>query len=252
MMNAPSPPALAVPSQPRGLNLEQASCEAFGTGHRLELKPNPPKHHLQDDSHSATSWKTMEVGYFDGEISVLRHIENNDNILHFHHVVAFVNHLRALSVFKTEDALRYNIHACLRGTALEWFISELSQQDREALRTLPLEEGWFKALEVRFKPCALANVIIELGFTSDDWEKNRRPDAIRAHCVLRDLQVARAEAHPVQWLRELWQMIPRGLEQYLPEPTHNTSILEFMSNLDRVGNEDDNEYGLFLRDGQRD
>lgn len=75
MMNALSSPASAIPSQPSEVKLELAAYEASRTGHRMELEPNPPKHRLQDGSHSATSWKTMEVGYFDGEVEVCGHIE---------------------------------------------------------------------------------------------------------------------------------------------------------------------------------
>lgn len=238
----------AVPGDPSKPNLDQASYEAFRTGYRRDLSASPPKRHLQDDSNSTTSWKTIEVGYFDGESERFCHIKNKDDILYFHHVVAFVSHLRALSVFRTEDTLRYNIHSCLRGKALEWFISELSQQDREALRTLPLEEGWFRALEQRFRPCTLAGEMLEADFDERAWMEDPLSSVSMAHCILRNIQVTKAGAHPVQWLRELWRNIPQFLHPKLLKPTQVTTILDFMSRLDLVGTQLEHDGGLFEED----
>lgn len=248
IMDCPSPLSLDVPMQSSKSDLAQPSYGAFSRDHRRELKAKPPKRHLQDDSNSKTLWDTQDVGYFDGETKRFCHIEEAGFVLHFHHVVAFVNRLRALSVFRTEDTIRYNIHSCLRGKALEWFISELSQQDRECLRTLPLEEGWFKALETRFRPCTLASEMLEVGWDGEDWISAQCSEVLLAHSMLRHLQVTQPEAHPVQWLRELWLKAPMNLQDKLPEPTQMTSVLEFMSNLDLAGTEEDHECGMFVED----
>lgn len=244
-LDTPSPLSLSASGHLSKSNLDQASYEAFRTGHRRVLKASPPRRHLSDDPHSITSWQTIEVGYFDGEPKLFNHIENENNVLYFHHVVAFVNHLRALSVFRTEDTLRYNIHACLRGKALEWFISELSQQERESLRTLPLEEGWFRALEQRFKPCALAEEMLDVGFKDDTLVGGSCSSVLLAHCLLRHIQVALAGAHPVQWLQELWKKTPLLLQRKMPKPTPITTVLDFMSHLDLLGIQGNHNGGFF-------
>lgn len=250
VMGSPSPLSLTPPGPSYKPNVEQTAYESFKRDHRRELKAKPPKHCLQDDSPSATSWNTAEVGYFDGETKRFRHIEHERPILLFHHVVAFVNHLRALSVFRTEDTLRCNIHSCLRGKALEWFISELTQHDRESLRTLSLEEGWFRALEARFKPCTLANEMLEDSWDAEDWINARSEKVLLAHDMLRHLEVAKPKAYPVQWLRKLWRQAPMNLQDKIPEPQQTTSVLDFMSSLDQISTKEDHQCGYFREEDE--
>ncbi|KAJ5351222.1 hypothetical protein N7452_000196 [Penicillium brevicompactum] len=50
---------------------------------------------------------------------------------------------------KTEAVIRANVQSCLRDGALEWYTSELSDLERAALRTFPMdsEHGWLKLLK---------------------------------------------------------------------------------------------------------
>jgi hypothetical protein len=49
-------------------------------------------------------------------------------------------------VILTQTSLRNNIHASLRGSALDWYTVELIGFERRSLRQLPLVDGWYAML----------------------------------------------------------------------------------------------------------
>lgn len=189
----------------------------------------------------SSSWDTKEVGYFKPSPGENEHVQEIKDILYFNHVIAFINHMRALSVFKDEDTIRLNLHACLRGTALEWFISELSHEHRESLRDLPLEEGWFKKLEDRFKPEGSESLknfddmrSIDNGGLPVVREMSRNiSPVIWAHNALRYLQASGSCSDVSEQVHEIWEFLDENYEEWkIPEPNSNTSILDFMRSLD--------------------
>ncbi|KAJ5731194.1 uncharacterized protein N7483_005702 [Penicillium malachiteum] len=108
---------------------------------------------LTVNSKALSPWNTAEVGYFYPENDALKHIETGDNhIIIFHNAEAFVSHLHGIAIFKTEAVVRANVHSCLREVALEWYITELTHPEREELRNLPLDQGWFMQILLRFNP----------------------------------------------------------------------------------------------------
>jgi hypothetical protein len=52
-----------------------------------------------------------------------------------------VERLKDLQAIKGEDLVRINIHASLRGSALDWYTVELTDFERRSLRQLPLVDG---------------------------------------------------------------------------------------------------------------
>lgn len=190
----------------------------------------------------SSSWDTKEVGYFKPCPSH-KHVQDIKGILYFSHVIAFLNHIRALSVFKDEDTIRLNLHTCLRGTALEWFISELSHEHRESPRDLPLEEGWFKKLEDRFKPGVseslekldyMRSLEMEHGISLVTWQMEHGISPVFwAHNALRYLQASGSCSDVSEQLYEIWEFLDENYEEWkIPEPTSNTSIPDFMRSLD--------------------
>ncbi|KAJ5622200.1 hypothetical protein N7528_005432 [Penicillium herquei] len=109
---------------------------------------------LGSDTVVTSPWNVAEVGYFYPDNWTKRHtdldLDTHFHVIIFYNVYAFVNHLRALVGFKPENVIRANIQSCLREEAMEWFTTELNASERRDLRTIPLEEGWFKQLLERF------------------------------------------------------------------------------------------------------
>ncbi|KAJ5634390.1 hypothetical protein N7528_002232 [Penicillium herquei] len=112
---------------------------------------------LMDPGRSEFTWSTQEVGYFDPQTDPKLdspHIDSKGHgcTLIFQNVNAFISHIRGILVFKEEITIRTNIHLCLRGPALQWYIAELTDQDRENLRPNEVESpnGWLQRLYRRF------------------------------------------------------------------------------------------------------
>lgn len=62
--------------------------------------------------------------------------------------------MRDVALFKGEAVVKINIHGCLRGAALEWYTTELTETEKRLLRNSNLENGWLAELINHFKPRA--------------------------------------------------------------------------------------------------
>jgi hypothetical protein len=62
-----------------------------------------------------------------------------------------VEGLEDLQAIKGEDLVPNNIHASLRGSALDWYTVELTDFERRSLRQLPLVDRWYTMLVNRFR-----------------------------------------------------------------------------------------------------
>ncbi|KAJ5734348.1 hypothetical protein N7493_003134 [Penicillium malachiteum] len=141
---------------------------------------------VTDDARALSPWNTAEVGYFYPDTDSFNHIVTEENhIMIFHNAEAFVSHLRGIAVFKTEAVVRANVHSCLRQVALEWYITELTDTEREYLRSLPLEQGWFKQILSRFN---LSSKIARFRYETANFH-NRNPFRM-AYNLVRDAQAA--------------------------------------------------------------
>ncbi|KAJ5708226.1 hypothetical protein N7488_008027 [Penicillium malachiteum] len=141
---------------------------------------------VTDDARALSPWDTVEVGYFYPDTDTLNHIIiEEDHTMIFQNAEAFVSHLRGVAVFKTEAVVRANIHSCLRQIALEWYIMELTDAERESLCTLPLEEGWFKQILLRF---SLSPRIARFRYETANFH-NRNPFRM-AYNLIRDARAA--------------------------------------------------------------
>lgn len=187
------------------------------------------------DCAKSTSWSTAEVGYFDPDLTEANHIRYVKGVMYFSHVLAFVNNIRAISVFMREDIVGTNLHACLRGLAREWFISELSHTDRLSLRDLSLEDGWFKRLLDRFTPSEFTALAEVHGNVHLFEECPSYPNPISwSHSVLRRLQCdakyTRATKH--EQLVTLYGLLDPSLHRRLAPPVQGATIAEFIKALD--------------------
>jgi hypothetical protein len=104
-------------------------------------------------TNASPAWKTEDLGYFhpdlpDKDDAAVKTVSNQT---HYRDVLVFLDRLRDLVTLKGEELIRANIHASLRGSALAWYTSELSEFERRSIRHMPLEEGWLLMLRQRFK-----------------------------------------------------------------------------------------------------
>ncbi|KAJ6028450.1 hypothetical protein N7540_004026 [Penicillium herquei] len=203
---------------------------------------------LMDPGRSGFTWCTQEVGYLDPRTDCqedLPHIINaksdskgQDCTLIFQNVNAFISHIRGMLVFKDEITIRTNIHLCLRGTALEWYIAELTDHDRENLRAHEVESphGWLQKLFRRF---SLSPKVCRMRLTSGSGVSSNACEA--AHQIIRHAQTLGIHNTDDQ-LSLVWKyfQLDRDLEQLyrlLTKPPGGATIEEFMRLLEMAEQE---------------
>lgn len=94
--------------------------------------------------------------------------------VYYRNVVLFVQRLQNLITFKEAPLVKANIPTSLRGSALEWYTSELDDSKRENLNTAGID-SWLATLSQRFKvPTSVAlGLLTSERYTIDD--AYRRP-----------------------------------------------------------------------------
>ncbi|KAJ5379487.1 hypothetical protein N7509_012606 [Penicillium cosmopolitanum] len=186
------------------------------------------------DIAKANNWVTSEVGYFLPDPTRDEQVRMKEDTIYFSNAHAFVGHIRALSAFKNENTIRLNIHSCLRGEALEWFISELSHYEREKLRSFSLEEGWIETLTRRFKNPP-SHALKTLKRSKYNWAdvRSQRSLVMWAHNMLRLAQ--ESNEYPVVWhqIHAVWDQIEIPIRGNVSEPSSGTTVASFMEELDR-------------------
>ncbi|OQE20958.1 hypothetical protein PENFLA_c015G08788 [Penicillium flavigenum] len=88
-----------------------------------------PDYHRVD-----TSWKPTDIGYFYLDVPDKEGVELINNIPHYTNVEIFLNRMRKLVVLKSEQVVRGNIHACLKGSSLRWYTHELSRDTKDLMQ----------------------------------------------------------------------------------------------------------------------
>ncbi|KAJ5708227.1 hypothetical protein N7488_008028 [Penicillium malachiteum] len=179
------------------------------------------------DTTVASPWDTEEVGYFYPDNWKGKHMESKNHILIFHNAHAFVSHLRALVGFKLENVMRANIQSCLREEALDWFITELNNPERHALRTLPLEQGWFKQLLKRFRmPPRRALYQCQKATLS-----KRASIDQRIHDLMRDLQAGGIHSTDEQAMYIWRKLVSENYYKDIPRPEKGAPLSKLLQDL---------------------
>lgn len=130
---------------------------------------------------STKKWNKADLGYFDpdldrahgeGEIVLVR------KDVYYRNVVLFVQRLQSFVTFRGVALVKVNIATSLRGAALEWYTSELSNFDRDALNNNPGVKSWINTLSYRFKlPTSIAfDLLTNKTYFLDD-ARTRQPPA---------------------------------------------------------------------------
>ena len=188
-----------------------------------------------DAGSPSTSWNTPEVGYFIPDNSFrrhgqLKHMETGKDLIpRFYNAHAFVNHLRALLILKNEATIRANIYSCLRGDALEWYDTELTNTERIELNVLPLDQGWFDKLLQRFEPPYEIS-LFRVETSGFDYDV---PACQAARNFMRHAQALGIEGTKRQ-LTRIWECLQnwRGFAGQVAKPRSGTSISDFMREID--------------------
>ena len=184
---------------------------------------------------STERWNQADLGYFDPHLDRAHgegEVVSVGKDVYYRNVVLFVQRLQSLVTFKGAALVKANVATSLRGSVLEWYTSELSDFDRDALNNDPGVKSWINTLSHRFKvPTSVA-----LGLLTDETYS---------------LEDARARRPPAQYVRAImWHGIGcnivdvanqlsfayRGiapeLRIFVSPPTESTRAAEFIRALE--------------------
>lgn len=177
-------------------------------------------------------WKTDDVGYFNPDLSGTEPIVAVGTSTYYRDVFVFIDRLRDVVQIKGADIVRLNIQAALRGSALEWFTSELTEFEKKSLRILDPEQGWFESLINRFKPRP-SEAMRNLEASSYSFRDVRAGRSARAfaQAIFRHARAAHMSS-VFQQLIMAWNKIEPGLRRDIPEPNESTTISQFLLQLE--------------------
>jgi hypothetical protein len=127
-------------------------------------------------------WHVGDIGFFspyreDESASTASIIEYAGNETYFRDVHVFINRAREVAAIKGWELLRNNLSSCLRGEALVWYTSKLSDAERRLLGYGNDLDEWTEALIYQFResPTEALQVVISERCTTQDAHRERGP-----------------------------------------------------------------------------
>ena len=125
-------------------------------------------------------WNQADLGYFDPHLDRAHgkgEIVSVGKDVYYRNVVLFVQHLQSFVTFRGAALVRANIAMSPRSSALEWYTSELSNFDRDALNNDLEVKSWINTLSHRFKlPTSVAlNLLTDETYSLEDARARRPP-----------------------------------------------------------------------------
>ena len=175
-----------------------------------------------------------DIGYFhpfynEKSAETGAHIEHAGKDTYFRDVYVFTERVKDVGRFNSK--VKENLQICLRGEALQWYTSELSLVDKEAL-SQDLK-NWVHCLIDRFKPPMEEGIRLlnKERYTLEDASRHREPREY-GQARLRAAKIAET-TDTRQIIMHMWMGLATPFRITLvPKPTTSTTIAEFMKSMD--------------------
>lgn len=183
-------------------------------------------------SDNTKEWNADEIGYFDPNYEGTDPVVTVGKSVLYRDVYTFIDRLKDMALVRGEDKLRTAIPLCLRGSALIWHTTELSDLEKRLLRSksTPVEE-WYITLTARFKertPLALAKMQASRYTMAD--ARDRKDPRFYVQDVMRYAKAANLTSVQNQ-LSMAWNNLDWEFRLHIPEPTSVTTIQDFLAAL---------------------
>ena len=196
----------------------------------------PGNNAAADPASRAGKLRAEDLGYFDPDyeseknesiVSVGRHVYYRD-------MFVWIDHLKDLVKNHSEEELRPMVTQAFRGGVLVWYLTELSELEKDLLREATMER-WYQAIAKRFKQRGpeAQDALDRCAYTLQDARNGRTPRAY----VQDIIRHAKATGLPLynQLLLAYTKMHPK-FRVHLFEPNFNTSLSAFLDMLDSKAN----------------
>lgn len=177
-----------------------------------------------------------DVGFFDPfyeskSVDTASAIEHSGKSTFFRDIHVFVDRVKDVARAKGDVLLRQNLQICLRGTALAWFTTELTENDKR-LVTYNIDE-WYRLLLARWKPPRSQGmtVLLREKYSMQDASRHREPREY-AQTIMRAAQNADMGVMKDHMLL-IWNGLDTEFQRDIPEPDANTDYNRFLESLDK-------------------
>ncbi len=184
---------------------------------------------------STERWNQADLGYFDPHLD-RAHGEGEVVLVgkdvYYRNVVLFVQHLQSLVTFKKAALVKANVATSLRGSTLEWYTSELSDFDRDALNNNPRVKSWINTLSHCFKvpPSVALSLLTDETYLLED-ARARRPPAQYVRAIMRH-GIGCNIVDVANQLFFAYRGIAPKLKVFVSPPTESTRAADFICALE--------------------
>lgn len=185
---------------------------------------------------STSRWNANELGFFDPHyddktVHSGAPIEHAGKDTYFRDIHLFLDRAKQFVPSKGE-IVRENLWLSLRGTALSWWTSELSDIERRIVTYGKDLDEWSKLLIKRFKQPSFVAMesLLKESYTLKDASAKREPREF-AQRMLRAAKDAGINDTAPQ-LDMIYTNIDLNLRMYLQRPTDKSSVDSFLTDLD--------------------
>ena len=207
----PGPPGPAGPEGPPGIDAAAAS--------------------------SGKRFSAADIGFFDPfydgkSVDTAPAMEHSGKDTFFRDVHVFIDRIK--DVARTQpELLRRNLQLCLRGSALEWYTSELTDGEKRLAQYGDNVDEWTTLLLARFKPPRSTGmaVVLREKYSLQDAARHREPREY-AQTVIRAAKTAELGGTPDHLLL-IWNGLDLEFQRDIDEPTQATTQNSFLQELDK-------------------
>lgn len=177
-----------------------------------------------------------DVGYFDPfyegkSVDTAPAIEHTGKSTFFRDIHVFIDRVKDMARAKGDDLLKQNLQVCLRGGALAWYTTELTENDKR-LVSYGIEE-WYRLLLSRWKqPRSQGmSVLLREKYSMQDASRHREPREY-AQTIMRAAQNADMGVMKDHILL-IWNGLDTEFQRDIPEPDANSDYNRFLESLDK-------------------
>ena len=172
-----------------------------------------------------------DLGYFDPYLDRAYgegEIVSVEKDVYYRNVVLFVQRLQSLVTFRDAALVKANIATSLRGSALEWYNSELSNLDRDVVNNDPVVKSWINTLSHRFKvPASIAlGLLTDETYSLDDAHARPSPAEYVRTIMRHGIRCNIVDV--VNQLFFVYRGLAPELRVFVSPPTKSTNAADFI------------------------
>ena len=199
--------------------------------------PGPPGQDAAGNGSSSPRFQASDIGFFDpfydGKSSdTAPGMEHAGKDTYFRDVTVFIDRIKDVARVKGPELVRNNLQICLRGEALEWYTSQLTDNEKRLMTYGNDVEEWSRALLERFGPTKASGmaIIVKERYSLGDAMRHREPREY-AMAIIRAAKVAKlGDVH--NQLDIIWNGLDVEFQSDIDPPTVQTTLNQFLTSLD--------------------